>query len=83
VVTKRIVWVKVNPDCEIAFRLMDGLGLNAGRCYWIRIYETLMLPPAKMLYKLFDLRKGVGPLYRVDFFNISQHQLRLTGARFL
>jgi hypothetical protein len=34
--TKRIVWVKVKPDYEILFRLMDGLQSDAGRCYWIR-----------------------------------------------
>lgn len=34
--TKRIVWVKVNPDYEILFRLMDGLRADAGRRYWIR-----------------------------------------------
>ena len=36
--TKRIVWVKVNPDYEILFRLMDGLQPDAGRRYWIREY---------------------------------------------
>jgi hypothetical protein len=30
---KRIVWVKVNPDYEILFRLMDRLRPDAGRCY--------------------------------------------------
>jgi hypothetical protein len=34
--TKRIVWVKVNPDYEILFRLMDGLRPDARRRYWIR-----------------------------------------------
>ena len=34
--TKRIVWVKVNPDYEILFRLMDRLRPDAGRGYWIR-----------------------------------------------
>jgi site-specific DNA recombinase len=34
--TKCIVWVKVNPDYEILFRLMDGLRSDAGRRYWIR-----------------------------------------------
>ncbi len=34
--TKRIVWVKVNPDYEILFRLMDGLRPDAGRRYWIQ-----------------------------------------------
>jgi hypothetical protein len=33
---KCIVWVKVNPDYEILFRLMDRLRLDAGRRYWIR-----------------------------------------------
>jgi hypothetical protein len=28
--TKRIVWVKVNPDYEILFRLMDGLDNHRG-----------------------------------------------------
>jgi hypothetical protein len=31
-----IVWVKVNPDYEILFRLMDGLRPDAERRYWIR-----------------------------------------------
>ena len=30
------MWVKVNPDYEILFRLMDGLRSDAGRRYWIR-----------------------------------------------
>ena len=34
--TKRIVWVKVNPDYEILSRLIDGLQPDAGRRYWIR-----------------------------------------------
>jgi hypothetical protein len=34
--TKRIVWVKVNPDYEILFRLMEGLQPDARRRYWIR-----------------------------------------------
>ena len=34
--SKRIVWVKVNPDYEILFRLMDRLRPDAGRRYWIR-----------------------------------------------
>lgn len=34
--TKRIVWVKVNPDNEILFRLMDGLRPDTERRYWIR-----------------------------------------------
>jgi hypothetical protein len=34
--TKRIVWVKVNPDYEILSRLMDGLQPDAGRRYRIR-----------------------------------------------
>lgn len=34
--TKRIVWVKVNPDYEILFRLMDGLRPDAGPRYWIK-----------------------------------------------
>ena len=38
--TKRIVWVKVNPDYEILFRLMDGLRPDAGRRYWIREHSA-------------------------------------------
>ena len=38
--TKRIVWVKVNPDYEILFRLMDGLRPDAGRRYWIKEYSA-------------------------------------------
>jgi hypothetical protein len=34
--SKHIVWVKVNPDYEILFRLMDGLQSDAGLRYWIR-----------------------------------------------
>jgi hypothetical protein len=34
--SKRIVWVKVNPDYEILFRLMDGLRADIGRRYWIK-----------------------------------------------
>ncbi len=34
--TKCIVWVKVNPDYEILFRLMDGLLPDEERRYWIR-----------------------------------------------
>jgi hypothetical protein len=34
--TKRIVWIKVNSDYEILFRLMDRLRPDAGRRYWIR-----------------------------------------------
>jgi hypothetical protein len=34
--TKRIMWVKVNPDYEILFRLMDRLRPDAGRRYWLR-----------------------------------------------
>jgi hypothetical protein len=34
--SKRIVWVKVNPDYEILFRLMDRLRPDAERRYWIR-----------------------------------------------
>jgi hypothetical protein len=33
--TKRIVWVKVNPDYEVLFRLMDRLRADADRRYWI------------------------------------------------
>jgi len=40
VVTKSIVWVKVNPDYEILFRLMEGLQPDAGRRYWIREYSA-------------------------------------------
>lgn len=28
---KRILWVKVNPDFEVLFRLMDGLRADTGR----------------------------------------------------
>ena len=33
--SKCIIWVKVNPDFEILFRLMDGLRADNGRRYWI------------------------------------------------
>lgn len=32
---KRVKWVKVSPDFEILFRLMDGLYPDTGRRYWI------------------------------------------------
>jgi len=38
--TKCIVWVKVNPNYEILFRLMDGLHPDAGRRYWIREHSA-------------------------------------------
>lgn len=38
--TKRIMWVKVNPDYEILFRLMDRLRPDAERRYWIREQDT-------------------------------------------
>ena len=38
--SERIVCVKVNPDYEIFFRLMDGLQSDAGRCYWIKEYSA-------------------------------------------
>jgi hypothetical protein len=34
--TKRIFWVKANPDYKILFRLMDGLRPNVRRRFWIR-----------------------------------------------
>jgi hypothetical protein len=34
--TKCIIWVKVNPDYEILFRLMEGLRADTGRRYWIK-----------------------------------------------
>jgi hypothetical protein len=37
---KHIVCVKVNPDYEIPFRLMDGLRPDAWRRYWIREQEA-------------------------------------------
>ena len=30
------MWVKVNPDYEILFRLIGGLRSDAGRRYWIK-----------------------------------------------
>lgn len=33
-------WVKVNPDFEILYRLMDGLEPDTGRRYWVRTLET-------------------------------------------
>ena len=38
--TKRIMWVKVNPDYEILFRLMNGLQSDAGRRYCIKEYSA-------------------------------------------
>jgi hypothetical protein len=39
--TKKIVWVKVSPDFEILFRLMDGLRPDTGRRYWIEHIEII------------------------------------------
>jgi hypothetical protein len=33
---KRIVWVKVKPDYEILFRLMESLSADTGLRYWVR-----------------------------------------------
>jgi hypothetical protein len=33
--SKSILWVMVNPDFEILFRLMGGLCGDTGRRYWI------------------------------------------------
>ena len=33
--SKRIIWVKMNPDFDILFKLMDGLRADTGRHYWI------------------------------------------------
>ncbi len=38
--SKRILWVKVNPDFEILFRLIDGLHADTGRRYWIKEYSA-------------------------------------------
>jgi hypothetical protein len=38
--TKKIVWVKVNPDFEILFRLMGGLIPDNGRKYLVKTLET-------------------------------------------
>jgi site-specific DNA recombinase len=35
---KRLVWVKVNPDYEILFRLMGNLRLDVENRYWIAAY---------------------------------------------
>ncbi len=32
---KRIIWVKVNPDFEVLFKIMVGLRASNGRRYWI------------------------------------------------
>ena len=47
--TKRIVWIKVNSDYEILFRLMDRLRPDAGRRNWIRKQgaEGIMLAQGK------------------------------------
>ena len=33
--SKRILWVKVNPNFDILFKLLDGLRADTGRRYWI------------------------------------------------
>ncbi len=33
---KRILWVKVRPDFEVLFQLVEGLSVDAKRRYWIR-----------------------------------------------
>ena len=38
--TKRMRWIKVNPDYEILFSLMDGLRPDVGRRYWIEEQGT-------------------------------------------
>jgi hypothetical protein len=38
--TKCIKWVKVSPDFEILFRLMDGFHPDIGRRYWIGSKEA-------------------------------------------
>lgn len=38
--TTRIVWLKINPDNEILFRLMDRLRPDAGRRYLIKEQGT-------------------------------------------
>jgi hypothetical protein len=38
--TKKILWVKVNPDFEILFRIMDYLIPDSGRKYLVRTPET-------------------------------------------
>ncbi len=38
--TKKIAWIKANPDFDILFRLMDGLIPDNGRRYLVRTSET-------------------------------------------
>ena len=38
--TKKIVWVKVNPDFEILFRIMDCLIPDNGRKYLVKTSEA-------------------------------------------
>ena len=52
--TKRILWVKVNPDYEILFRLMDGLQPDAMRRYWIREHSAEV--------DIVDIGEGLGQM---------------------
>jgi hypothetical protein len=52
--TKRIVWVRVNPDYEILFRLMDGLQPDVMRRYWIREHSAEV--------DIVDIGEGLGQM---------------------
>jgi hypothetical protein len=32
--SKRILWVKVNPDFKVLFRLMDSFCVDTRQCFW-------------------------------------------------
>jgi hypothetical protein len=53
--TKSIVWVKIKPDYEILFRLMDGLDPGDEWRYWIREHGTEG--------DIGDIQEGLGQIY--------------------
>jgi hypothetical protein len=73
--SKRIVWVKVNPDYEILFRLMDGLRPDAGRRYWIKEYSAEG--------DIGDMGEELGQMAtEVKIaFPVSHNELRIDAAR--
>ena len=52
--SKRIMWVKVNPDFEILFRLMDGLRADTERRYWTKDHSAEV--------NICDIREDLGQM---------------------
>ena len=40
VAEKRIIWIKVRPDFEVLFQILDGLRMDTEHHYWINPLET-------------------------------------------